>query len=868
MKNILFTALLLPQILLAQIHITKSPPKGKDYFPIVNSTTHTPVFYDSSDYKVVSIVSQLFTGDIEMISGGKPVILSGNDKLNENIIIIGTIGKNKLIDRLIAEKKLLTDSIKNQWECFIIQTIDKPFKGVQKALVIAGSDRRGTAYGVFTLSEKMGVSPWYWWADVPVKKSRELYLENLTCISKTPSVKYRGIFINDEDWGLHAWAAKNFEKELNDIGPKTYERVCELLLRLKGNMFAPAMHSCTGAFYQYPESKVVADQYGIIITTSHCEPLLFNNASKKEWDSKRDGEWNYSTNKDVILKKLDDRVKEASPFENIYTVGMRGLHDEGLRGEHSAQEKVVILTRVIADQQKILEKYLDKPADEIQQIFVPYKETMEIYEMGLEVPQDVTLVWVDDNYGYIKRLSNPEEQERSGGAGVYYHLSYLGPPHDYLWLNTTPPVLMYEELKKAYDVGADRYWLINVGDIKPAELGMQTFFDFTWNVEGYDITSINKHQGQYLESIFDGFNSEQLQYVMDTYYRLAWSRKPEFMGWEREWDRDKSLEQLANTEFSFNNYNDARQRLADYKKISDLVSEMLIGLAENYRPAFYQLVAYPVMGSYQMNRKFLLAQLNDELYKKKEYASANWAADEAKLAYDSINSLTTTYNTILNGKWNGMMELAPGLVAKYQNMPEVVYTENAGSHEINISPQQEQNRLVGCTVLDLRKFNNKVVNNKHTMRIIEGIGFDGYAIQLGKATEQTVDPTDLNGSHFEYEFSGVENDSVTVYIYSLPLFPLYKGRSNKFGISIDGQPIIVAINEPKEFSKQWKDQVLRNSVVTKAEFPINKETETHTLTLTCGDPGAIIQRVVIDWGGLKETYVGPSVNLTKQVAGK
>lgn len=863
MKKVFILAWFLPQILFAQIQITNQPSKGDGYFTIVSPQSSATIFFDQNDYKVAHKASQLFASDIEMISGKKPILKSSNEKLKGNIIIIGTIGKNQFIDQLIAEKKLNAESIKDRWERFIIQAIDKPFKGVQKALVIAGSDRRGTAYGVFTLSEKMGVSPWYWWADVPVKKKSELYIKNLSYISKAPSVKYRGIFINDEDWGLHPWASKNMDTDIKDIGPKTYAHVCELLLRLKGNMFAPAMHTCTGAFYQYPESKVVADEYGIIITTSHCEPLLFNNASKWEWDGKRDGEWNYTTNKEVILKKMDDRVKEASPFENIYTVGMRGLHDEGLRGKHSAQEKVDILAKVIADQRKILENYLIKPAEEIQQIFVPYKETMEIYELGLEIPKDVTLVWVDDNYGYIKRLSNPEEQKRSGGAGVYYHLSYLGTPHDYLWLNTTPPVLMYEELKKAYDVGANRYWLINVGDIKPAELGMQTFFDFAWDVDGFDFESINQHQSQYLSSIFDGIGKEKLQDIMDNYYRLAWSRKPEFMGWEREWDDDRSLRQLANTEYSFNHYNDARQRLADYKRISDISFKIMNELPENYRPAFFELVAYPAMGAYQMNRKFLMAQLNNEKLKEKDFAAANWAAAESQKAFDSINNLTKKYNTMLDGKWNGMMQLAPGWTARYQNMPHVVFTENAGTKPVDVSPQQDQNHLTGCTVLDLRKFKDKISKNNHTLRLIDGIGYDWNAIQLGEATEQTSDPEDLNGARFEYEFPGVDADTVTVHVYSLPFFPLHKEKSNRFGISVDGQSVVVVKNEPKEFSKQWKDQVLQNGVYTKATFPVQKGDTNHTLSLICGDPGTIIQRVVIDWGGLKETYVGPNVNLAK-----
>ncbi len=269
------------------------------------------------------------------------------------------------------------------------------------------------------------------------------------------------------------------------------------------------------------------------------------------------------------------------------------------------------------------------------------------------------------------------------------------------------------------------------------------------------------------------------------------------------------------------------------------------------------------MGSYQMNRKFLLAQLNDEKVKEKEYAAANRAADETKAAFDSINSLTKEYNTMLNGKWKGMMELAPGWTAKYQNMPDVVYTEGAGSNDVDISPQQEQNQLVGCTVLDLRKFKNKTTKNGHTLGVIEGIGYDWNAIRLGKVTEQTTDPKDLNGSRYEYEFSGVDADSITVYVYSIPFFPIYKCKSNRYGISVNGQPAVIVKNEPKEFSKQWKGQVLRNGAVATAKFPVQQGKTTHTLSLICGDPGTIIQRVVIDWGGLKETYVGPGINLAE-----
>lgn len=859
MKQLLLLGLfVIPNLLFSQIAVHKQAERKVSDFCVVAEKTVASVYCDNADFVAVKTTARLFAEDVERVTGKQPELVSSKSRLGQYTIIIGTVEKNQLIKELVKSKKLDVEQLRNQWESYIIKTIDNPFPGVKQALVIAGSDRRGASYGAFSISEAIGVSPWYWWADIPVKKSPTISIEPLSFTSKSPSVKYRGIFINDEDWGLKPWSSNNYEKKLGDIGPKTYAQVCELLLRLKGNMVAPAMHSCTGAFYSHPESKVVADQYGIIITTSHCEPLLFNNAAKSEWDSKRDGEWNYLKNRNVILKKMEDRVREASPYENIYTVAMRGVHDSGLRGNLTDKEKVDVLTQVMGDQREVLKKYLKKPATEIPQIFVPYKETMDVYELGLQIPDDVSLIWVDDNYGYMKRLSSPDEQKRSGGAGIYYHFSYLGGPHDYLWLNTTPPVLMYEELTKAYKTGANRYWLVNVGDIKPAELGMQTFFDLAWDVNRFDYTSINQHQSQFLARTFGAKYEKDFQDILDNYYRLAWSRKPEFMGWEREWDAPQ-YKNILNTDFSFQNYNDAQQRLADYKRISDLSDNISKELPENVRPAFYELLSYPVKGSYQMNRKFLLAQLNSELVKENKLSNANWAAKESKVAFDSINNLTLRYNTMLNGKWNSMMALAPGWCAKYQDMPKVKLAEGIESTPVDLDPQKSKNKFDSCTVIDLKQMKNKVAKNGHTLQIIEGVGYDWYALKLGETMEQTVDPKNLDGTRVEYEFTGVTADSVTVHVYSLPFWALHKGKSTRFGISVDGQPVFVSQSDHKEYSEPWKDRVLQNGVVTVAKFPVNKALPMHSLTLICGDPGMIIQRVVIDWGGLKKTYVGPSV---------
>ena len=540
-------------------------------FKVRNAT----VSYSQEEPKQVLRAINDLRLDIERVTG------AGKDDVgNEGgQIVVGTYG-SETIEKLIAKGLLKEQDLKDKWESYVITVTNEP----KPRLVIAGSNTRGTIYGIYEVSQRIGVSPWYWWADVPVRQNPQAAVDCDYYASGEPTVRYRGIFINDEDWGLKPWAASNYERELGDIGPKTYARVCELLLRLKANMLAPAMHSCTGAFYSHPQSKVVCDSFGIIITTSHCEPLLLNNAASTEWDQLRDGDWNYKTNRETILQKWDDRLSAASKYENIYTTAMRGLHDAGLRGNLPLEERVPLIAKVIDEQRQLLEKHIGKQATEIPQIFVPYKETMDIYENGLQVPDDITLVWVDDNYGYMKRVSNPEEQQRKGRAGVYYHLSYLGAPHDYLWLNTTPPVLMYEELKKAYDNGADRYWLLNVGDIKPMELGIQTFMDMAWNIHAFDFDTVNRHQTDLLTRLFgnhkvqsskffaerSGKAERKVQSLLDTYYRLAWSRRPEFMGWEFEWD-DEAHTGLKPTEYSFLNYDEAQHRLADYQRISDEV---------------------------------------------------------------------------------------------------------------------------------------------------------------------------------------------------------------------------------------------------------------------------------------------------------
>lgn len=392
---LLVVALGIPEAM-AQVTLVKSSGRANE-FSLINRKGNAQLYVDEQDFEVVKKAAGLFSDDVRKVTGKTIKTGTIKNKLASNILLVGTLGHNELIDKLVAKNKLDITALENRWESFLIEVVRNPLPGVNKALVVVGSDRRGTAYGLFTLSEAIGVSPWYWWADVPVSKQRELNLKVERVVSKEPAVKYRGIFINDEDWGLLRWAKRTFEKERGNIGPKTYAKVCELLLRLKANYLCPAMHEASTAFNKIPENKLVADSFAIVMGSVHCEPLLFNNAS--EWDKKTMGEWNYVTNKKTLNRVLKQRVMENSPYENVYTLALRGLHDKAMGGSNDMKERVKMLEEALMDQRQLLVDVLKKPANEIPQAFTPYKEVLDVYSAGLDLPEDVTIIWPDDNYG-------------------------------------------------------------------------------------------------------------------------------------------------------------------------------------------------------------------------------------------------------------------------------------------------------------------------------------------------------------------------------------------------------------------------------------------------------------------------------------
>jgi hypothetical protein len=648
MKKILFP------FLMALLFVTKGTAQNNPLpkFEVFTKVTKASILYDAAGTALDSIAAHSLSEDIFRVTGFKPLVTKNKDKVSGNVIVIGQY-QSALVQSFL-DKKNDFKSFEKQWESYGYKIILKPTSKIAKAFVIAGTDPRGMAFGVFDLSQKIGVSPWYWWADVPTAKQKELVLTQKEFQSKAPSVKFRGIFLNDEDWGLRPWAAKTFEPEVGNIGPKTYAKIFELLLRLKANTIWPAMHEGTTAFFKIPGNAAIAADYQIVVGTSHAEPMLRNNVD--EWKEDSMGHFNYVSNRENVHKYWEDRVKESKNVDAIYTMGMRGVHDSKMEGVKNSKEGAELLTHILEDQRKLLEKYINPDATKVPQAFTVYKEVLDLYDEGLKVPEDITLVWTDDNYGYIRRLSNPEEQKRPGGGGVYYHASYWGRPHDYLWVDSVHPALIREEMMKAYQTNCAAIWILNVGDLKAIEYATQLFLDMAYDAPFFeDAANVKKHMSHFYSSIFGATYGKTIADTKWEYFDLAFERKPEFMGWSQTEPTTKTKPTAYNP-FFFGDEN--QTRISKYQNLENQVTALKDKLPQNLQDAYFQLVYYPAKGASLMNKKFLYADKANS-YGKQGRLNAKQYADKSEEAFNEIKAITLEYNQIANGKWNGIMDMSP-----------------------------------------------------------------------------------------------------------------------------------------------------------------------------------------------------------------
>ena len=661
-----------------------------------------------------------------------------------------------------------------------------------KQIIIEGGNGRGMAYGLLELSRLAGVSPWIWWGDVVPEKKNRLVMNDDFETEQHPSVAYRGIFLNDEDWSLRLWSHKNFEPSAkSEIGPKTYRKVFELMLRLRANTIWPAMHPGTTAFFKIPGAKAIADSCGMVIGTSHCEPLLRNNVD--EWNTAERGAFNYRTNREQVHQYWIERLKEVKKSkDNMFTIGMRGIHDSSMEGYKTEQEKFDGLQQVINDQQELLRQHVGNPAKQMQ-VFVPYKEVLQLYEKGLQVPDYVTLMWCDDNYGYMTRLSNAKEQQRSGGAGVYYHLSYWGRPHDYLWLTTTQPGLIYNEMREAYNHNVRKLWIVNVHDPKVAAYDLELFLDLAWNINCEDGQTLTKHLESWLCRQFGQEAGKRLLPVMHEFYRLCGERRPEFMGYTQvELDKKKYPRGLSAVGDIPLSAIEAAQRLSAFQHLKAEIMAIRMLVRSELNDAFFAAIEYPVSAAAAMSTKIL----SDSI--------------ESHRAYEEIQALTKRYNEMNGGKWRHLMDAAPRKLPVFDN----VHAQLTGA---------DQPCIMMLKAADYQSASNGT-------RIIQMLGHSMNAVAMPKDGYMTYDIM-------------IEDEGD--YILQTALIPTQPNDDGdlRFCVSVDDrQSVVYSFKEPFR-SERWKQNVLSGQALRNTKVHLHQGH--HTITVCALDNHIVFDQLRI-----------------------
>ncbi|AOW19060.1 glycosyl hydrolase [Polaribacter vadi] len=824
-------------------------------FAIVNNNEATAIYLSDNDYKGVKKIAQKFQEDIERVTNIKPSIISNEIPSNGTAIIVGTIGNSNLIDQLIEEKKLEVSLVKGKWETFLIQTIKNPFEGVEEALVIVGSDKRGTIYGMFDVSYEIGVSPHHFWADVPSKKKENVFITRGSYTKGSPKVKYRGIFINDEAPALSGWAFEKF----GGFNAEFYNHVFEYILRMKGNYLWPSMWG--RMFYENdPQNPILANEYGIVMGTSHHEPLTRAHA---EWQRFGKGEWNYNTNPEGLRKFWTEGMERRGNTETIVTVGMRGDGDEAM-SEGTATE---LLETIVKDQRKIIEDVTGKPAEETPQMWALYKEVQDYYDQGMQVPDDVTLLLCDDNWGNIRKLPALDAKPRKGGYGIYYHYDYVGGPRNYKWINTTQIERVWEQMHLAYEHNADRVWIVNVGDIKPMEFPIEFFLDYAWDPEKWNADNLQDYYTEWAEKQFGSQFAEDIADMLRKYTKYNARRKPEL---------------LNIPVYNLTNFNEAEKIVEDYNLLAKKAKDLKQKLPRDYHDAFYQLVEHPIIASANLNELYLATEKN-KLYATQGKVIANTYAKKVKELFVKDSLMTKYYHEELaNGKWNHMMSQTHIGYDNWQQprfnvMPETILVDE--NTEIEVAdvktlasidletPSDAKGFIENSSYISMEAhhFSSKTEPESFQWKVVENLGKSGSSvislpIKKGRVVLNEDSPKLSYNVHFQ------NKGKVKVHAYFSPTINYSTREGMYYGLSFDNEmptqvnydtdPLIFNYNG--KVPSNWQNNVSDNIKEITTEFEINK-TGNHILNYYRVDEGLVLQKIVIETQEKKipKTYLGP-----------
>lgn len=938
-----------------------------DDFVLARPGAAAPISVAENDWPGVRRAAGDLQADIERVTGVKPVLGTAPPAKGKTTVIVGTVGRSSLIDGLVATGKLNVDAIRGKWEAFVIETIEQPLPGVDRALVIAGSDKRGSIYGIYELSQQIGVSPWYWWADVPVERREALALKSGRHVNAGPAVKYRGIFLNDEAPDLTNWirakfgnvapqANPNAPANVANYGREFYTRLFELMLRLRGNYLWPAMWN--NAFNEDdPENPRLADEYGIVMGTSHQEPMV---RAQKEWDwryLRTIGTWNYAKHPAVLENFWREGIRRNKAYESIVTMGLRGANDtEMAPGGPDANR--ALLEKIVDVQRNILREEVNPDVTKVPQMWCLYKEVQEFYEHGMRVPDDVTLLWAEDNWGNIRRLPTAEERRRPGGAGIYYHFDYHGGPRSYQWLNTSPLPKVWEQMSLAKKYGADRIWIVNVGHFKGYELPMEFFLTLGWDTARWGPEGAGEFTRLWAAREFGAERAADIADLVAKYTKYNGRRKPEM---------------LAPDTYSLTDYREAETVAQDYQAIAARAQDIFNALPAAQRDAFYQLVLYPTKASAVVNALYLAAGRN-ALFARQGRASARDQAAETRRRFDEFMALTNHYNgDFAGGKW-----------AHFMDQPVLGYTmwrdppENSLLHVTLIEPAVPQLPALGVAVEGMAAaveteaslpvfdslnrqgsyidvFNRGRLPFGFTVTASEpwivldaeggalgpdkriGVTIDWTKAPAGRAEGKVtlaalrrnvvvkvtaLNPTDVNRDnlqgfaegrghvaiepeHFtrrtesganrwvkvadygrtlsgmraeaprdapsatpgrdspclEYRMYLFTAGPIEVTAITAPTLNFVPDRGVRYAVSLDDEAPQVVTLVPQGYQAQNRNEAWEKSVGDNAHYGRSKHTIAspgyHTLKVWMVDPAVVMQKLVVDLGGLKPSYLGP-----------
>lgn len=788
------------------------------HFPLVEAGIPVSILADPTDFEGVQHALKNLLEDFERVTGSRP-----RQETGKHTLIIGTIGRSSYIDRLVREGKITGHELKGKFEKFIIQTVSDPLENVDEALVIAGSDKRGTIFGIYELSAQIGVSPWYYWADVPVRKQENLYVQRGIYTDGEPAVKYRGIFLNDEAPALSGWAGETF----GGFNSQFYEKVFELILRLKGNFLWPAMWG--SAFYDDdPLNGALADEMGIVISTSHHEPM---GRAHDEWRRYGNGAWNFNKNAETLKTFWTGGMERMKDFEKVVTIGMRGDGDEAME----EGTNIALLEKIVREQRKIIAKSTGKKAAETPQVWALYKEVQDYYDKGMRVPDDVTLLLCDDNWGNVRKLPDLNAKPRKGGYGMYYHFDYVGAPRNSKWINISPVSRVWEQMNLTYQYGVKELWVVNVGDLKPMEYPIQFFLDMAWRPERFNENNLVQHTEDFCARQFGAEYAKEAARLINTYSK---------------YNRRVTPELLHAKTYSLHHYNEFETVKNEYKEL--LLDALKLGylMPQDMKDAYNQLVLFPIHACANLYEMYYAVAKNQELAEKND-AEANLWADRVKACFERDSLLTLHYHTeIAEGKWNHIMSQTHIGYTYWQQPPYNVMPEVKYVPESRIAPPPPVFfETDGYVSIEAQNY-TRSRNGNASWIVIPDMGKTLSAVTTLPVTVQPDAET-----YLEYDIEFTSEGEAKVMLYLSPTLNYNANKGLRYAVSLaGGEEQVINFNGhyQGELGK-WQAEAIIRSVSEHRISAAGKQ----TLRIRMLDPGIVLQKIVMDMEGVKPSYLGP-----------